>query len=620
MWPRYCVNCGAPLPREDEVSPDAGLGLRCAECEHSNHVAPNLWASGVLLAEGDAGHEVLLVQRRADVARYAGSFALPAKELEFRDDARGAAVRSLWRDAGLKVETLGVLDVISETDSAGEPTLTTWFLVRGKGGDPRPGGEVEEARFFSLDALPDLPPTERLVLDQLRRSLATSDEQATTDLAVRLHRRKQRYRELLEAYTNELMRSAWINDLHNRLGALEGDAAEITREAAEQLATRAEVDEVRVWLPGPPDRCDTCPWAERCPQARCLHLVTGVRGQTPGEVAPSGDSGAGTDSSEFRPEEERIPLFEGVPAADVFLRNQPVRAELPGAGATPHHFEGFPIDSGASKGVLALISRTRMDPNARRLFEVVARHVASLVRNASLVNNLRTANQVKLGFISRMSHELKTPLTAILGYSELLREELQAIDNELGAEGAATIEDSGRKLLGIVESILEIAKLQSGTMRMRLEPLDLLSVVSERLPRWRKKASEREVRINLRCEDDEPHSVSADRGRLHQILDELMDNAIKFSHDRDEVVVELSLSSDEVACSILDRGIGVAPADHERIFDPFQQVSEKIHLDYGGLGNGLALANSLIALQGGRIAIESQLGEGSRLTIWLPKQ
>src|SRR5690606_9977015 len=123
--------------------------------------------------------------------------------------------------------------------------------------------------------------------------------------------------------------------------------------------------------------------------------------------------------------EQRIPLLRGTPAADVALKNAPDQAELPGAGAQPLRFDGFPLDVGNSvAGVLGLTSRTPLDANARRLFEVVARHVGALVRTARLVEDLQAANNVKRSFIARLSHELKTPRTAILGFAELLREEL----------------------------------------------------------------------------------------------------------------------------------------------------------------------------------------------------
>ncbi|MGE0712573.1 MAG: ATP-binding protein [Planctomycetota bacterium] len=620
MWPRYCSSCGAPLPRADEAARGAGLGLLCVECGERHDLSPRLWSAGVLLRDGEQGPEVLLVRRRADADRHPGSYSIPAKLVEWRDDARASAQRAVWREAGLKVEPADVIDALAETDATGQPTITTWYRVNGPGDEPRPGGEVEEAQFFPLAQLPDLPPTDRLVMDLVRRDPGDQGQDSTADLSVRLHRRQERYRELLEAYTHELMRSAWINDLQVRLSSLEGAEA-VTREAAEQLATRAEVDEVRMWLPGPPDRCDHCPWAERCSQSGCLHLVASVlskREPDPTQERSPADSSLQTDSSERPPEEQRIPFIQGVPAADVALKNTALRAELPGTGVTPHRFEGFPLDLGGDKGVLGLISRHPMDPNARRLFELVARHVASLVRNAQLVSHLRAANEVKLGFISRMSHELKTPLTAILGYSELLREELLAADDPLGADGAATIEESGRKLLGIVESILEIAKLQSGTIRLRCAELDLLSVIEERLPRWRKQGSAKELELELLCPEGEPTPVWADRERLHQILDELLDNALKFSHDRGRVRIELIPGEGAVTCIVTDQGIGIAPADHERIFEPFQQVSEKTHLDYGGLGIGLALVKSLVALHGGRVKVESQLGDGARFTFTLP--
>jgi len=263
------------------------------------------------------------------------------------------------------------------------------------------------------------------------------------DLERRLDRRRENYRGLLELYTNELMRGAWVNELLLALSKTDGARA-VAVQAATHLATQRDVDEVRVWLPGPPDRCEVCPWAQQCSRDRCLHLVAHA-GKKPSETA------------EAPPQDElRIPFSRGLPAADTALKNALHQAELPGAGARPARFEGFPLDVGAAHpGTLGLIAPVPLDQNARRLFEIVARHVSALVRNARLVSDLQSANKAKSAFIARMSHELKTPLTAILGFSELLREERAAAGDELGADGAATIESSGRQLLGIVESILE---------------------------------------------------------------------------------------------------------------------------------------------------------------------
>lgn len=595
MWPRYCSRCGSPLPRGDERG-RASTGPICPECNTKSEIRPEVWVAGLVTREGEGGPEVLLIRRQPDFETGGGLYALPGVRLEHREDVREVLTRAFWNQVGLRATVGACID--AHTDLLGDRRLlTTWFKVAANSSSPTPGAEAEEAGFFPISRLPELVlPSERLVIE---RQESVSDD-AEVDLPARLQQRKRRYRELLEAYTNELMRSAWINDLHLRLSRLETPEA-IARLAAEQLVSRSEVDLVRVWFPGPPDRCGECPWASRCPQRGCLHLLTSAAA-TPEE---------GHEPQPIRPEEERVPMIRGIPAADVALKDHPLRAELPGAGATPDRFEGFPLPyGGSSSGVLGLVSRTPMDPNARRLFEVVARHIATLFRNARLVDDLRSANEVKLGFISRMSHELKTPLTAILGYSELLRDELEAEGNDMGAEGAATIQASGRRLLEIVESILELAKLQSGTVRLRLEPLELGDLIEERVPRWAKQGRERNQEVVF--ERGGPAQVEGDRSRVRQIMDALVENALKFGGDDSTISITVESNEDAVVCSVEDKGIGVPAEALERIFEPFHQVSEKIHLDYGGLGLGLALVKDLVQQMGGQVGVESHLGEGSR--------
>jgi len=170
------------------------------------------------------------------------------------------------------------------------------------------------------------------------------------------------------------------------------------------------------------------------------------------------------------------------------------------------------------------------------------------------------------------------------------------------------------------KSILEIARLQSGTVRFRSERLSLVELVEARLPRHRKAAEARRVTIALDDSDSDEHGLTvwADRRRVNQILDHLLDNALKFTREGSEVRVSLSSEGERVTCAIQDQGIGIALEHQRLIFEPFQQVSEKIHLDYGGLGIGLALVRALVEQQGGRVRVKSLLNAGATFTFSLP--
>ncbi|MBX3470676.1 MAG: NUDIX domain-containing protein [Planctomycetes bacterium] len=610
MQVRFCPTCGCPLGREIPRSQAAV----CPECGARTDPRSSASVGGLLVR----GERVLLVRRRPTAATGPGLYCLPGRVVHWGEDAREAVVRAFSEQAGLEVEVEAAYDVHSSLHDPDDPTVGTWFRVRPvNAAEPVAGGDVDLAGWFALDQLPALAfPTEGLVLERLAHELGSDDGAASTgeaqrsDLVARLAARRQKYRDLLEAYTNELMRGAWVNELHLRLSS-ESSPTAIGGLAAEHLAGRREVEQVKVWYPGPPDRCDTCPWSDRCPRDQCLHLVASARG-APLDEAPQGAAPAG-------PREQRVPLLRGTPAADVALKNAPGQAELPGAGAQPLRFDGFPLDVGdPTPGVLGLMSRTPLDANARRLFEVVARHVGALVRNARLVEDLQAANNVKRSFIARLSHELKTPLTAILGFAELLREELVAADQPHLADGAVTIEQSGRKLLDMVESILEIAKLESGAVNLDFERVNLVEVAQERLALLQPRAADKGLRTAFSAPEDGAVTVWADRRRVRQVLDQLLSNAVKFT-SAGEVGLTVLLGDEDVTCEVRDSGIGIGAEHLRSVFDAFHQISEAIHIEYGGLGIGLAMAKVLVERMGGRIWVESHPGQGSRFFFTLPR-
>ena len=616
---RFCPSCGAPL----SVSRRAGTQV-CPECDLKVGLRPAAMVAGLLVRRGPEGPEVLLV-RRSVSAGGDGLYALPATEVQWGEEAREAVVRAVRRQAGVETEVIQAYDVHSNFHQPERLSVGAWFRLALQGAEPaRPvaGETADQVGWFPFQRLPALAfQNDRIVLERLGQELQEGEgieslRTAVAELTARLNRRRRRYRDLLEAYSNELMRGAWINELHVRLSE-KGSPREIAEVAAEHIAHRREVDEVRVWFPGPPDRCDHCPWADRCPRVQCLHLITVASGPA---NDPESTGYTARSLVTLAPEEERIALLRGVPAADVALQAAPIQAELPGAGAQPVRFQGFPLDvAGSLPGVLGLVSREPIDANARRLYEVVARHVGTLVRNAQLVTDLRASDDVKRSFIARLSHELKTPLTAILSFSELLREELSAEGNKDYAEGASQIEQQGRKLLGIVETILEIAKLESGTVLLEPQRVNLADLIEERLPPFRERAAEKDLPVELLPPRDRAATVVwADPRRVRQTLDQLLSNAVKFTK-RGAITVELVPAEDEVTCRIKDTGIGIPAQHHRSVFDPFHQVSDSIHLEYGGLGLGLALAKVLVELQSGRIGVESQPGVGSTFWFALPR-
>ena len=227
------------------------------------------------------------------------------------------------------------------------------------------------------------------------------------------------------------------------------------------------------------------------------------------------------------------------------------------------------------------------------------------------------ANQAKSQFLATMSHELRTPLNAIGGYTELL---------ELGIHGPVTEEQSHalqriqlaqRHLLGLINDLLNYAKLEAGRVEYRIIEVDVCATVEEVLSLLSPQAFDR--RISSNCEDCGEIHARADRERLQQIFFNLVSNAVKFSDPGDSVRVECSTEDSRVIVRVIDTGRGIPPEKLETIFDPFVQVTPNLSTDgAGGAGLGLAISRELARGMSGDLVAESTLDVGSTFTLTLP--
>jgi signal transduction histidine kinase/CheY-like chemotaxis protein len=247
---------------------------------------------------------------------------------------------------------------------------------------------------------------------------------------------------------------------------------------------------------------------------------------------------------------------------------------------------------------------------------VVAEQAALSERLAATVEALRGASQAKSDFLASMSHELRTPLSAIIGFSELMRSEPAAGQGQVTVplEWVEHINASGEHLLGLINDVLDLTKVEAGRIDLQKEELDVRAAVSEAIEGVRPLADRR--RQTLR-QDASPAWVVADRGRLRQILYNLLSNAIKFTPEGGSIGVEVATADAEVRISVVDTGVGIAADDQARVFDEFSQVGD-IAAREGGTGLGLALTRRLVEAHGGQIELESTLGHGSRFTVVLP--
>jgi len=224
------------------------------------------------------------------------------------------------------------------------------------------------------------------------------------------------------------------------------------------------------------------------------------------------------------------------------------------------------------------------------------------------------ANGAKSEFLSRMSHELRTPLNAVIGFGQLL--ELDDLDPRQ-REGVEQILKAGRHLLDLINEVLDISRIESGTMSMSIEPVHLGSVLAEALSLIRPLADEAEVRLVADPSESPNLHVLADQQRLKQVLINLLSNAVKYNRRGGEISVRCNeLPEKRVEVAIADTGHGMTAEQVERLFDPFDRLGAE-RSDVEGTGLGLSLSQGLIDAMGGTIAAESVPGTGTTMRVEL---
>ncbi len=281
--------------------------------------------------------------------------------------------------------------------------------------------------------------------------------------------------------------------------------------------------------------------------------------------------------------------------------------------------------------VLLSPARTLFADEDRDLLIALGRHAVSLVERrealaaqeeltvqlATTVDALRSASQAKSDFLASMSHELRTPLNAIIGFSDLMRNETADEEGNVRVplEWVEHIHRGGTHLVELVNDVLDLAKVEAGRLELDRGPVDLQAAAVESVAGLRPLADRKHQTIEVAL----PPSVTvhADRGRVRQILYNLLSNAIKFTPDGGRIVVEGRQVGDGYELAVVDTGIGIAPEDQAAVFEEFRQVGQGAARTEG-TGLGLALTRRLVEAHGGRISVESMLGEGSRFAVVLP--
>jgi signal transduction histidine kinase len=283
------------------------------------------------------------------------------------------------------------------------------------------------------------------------------------------------------------------------------------------------------------------------------------------------------------------------------------------------------LSSEGSLGALVLQRRQpgEFPPQVVSLMQSFADQSAIALENARLFNEiaqksreLEIASQHKSQFVANMSHELRTPLAAILGYAELIQEGFYDPQGPKSLDALTRIRSNGKHLLGLINTVLDIAKIESGQFTLNITEYAIESVVETVRAATESLAQNKNLTLTTSVEESLPVGLG-DEQRLTQVLLNLVGNAIKFT-DAGEVSIAAGARNGHFAVSVTDTGPGIPLDQQDRIFEQFHQVDSSNTKAKGGTGLGLAIARQIVAMHGGRIWVESTLGEGSNFQMELP--
>jgi signal transduction histidine kinase len=257
------------------------------------------------------------------------------------------------------------------------------------------------------------------------------------------------------------------------------------------------------------------------------------------------------------------------------------------------------------------------------LLQTFATQSALAIQNARLFREIESkgreleiASKHKSDFLANMSHELRTPLNAILGYTELILDKIYGDVPETIQEVLERVEKNGRHLLGLINDVLDLSKIEAGQLVLSLDDYSMKEVVHTVVTSVESLAAEKNLELKVSVSPEVAHG-KGDQQRISQVFLNLVGNAIKFT-EAGEVRIEATASNDTFVLSVSDTGPGLSEADQQRVFEEFHQVDGSSTRKKGGTGLGLSIAKRIVEMHGGRIWVESTVGKGSTFWFTLP--
>jgi two-component system, cell cycle sensor histidine kinase PleC len=228
------------------------------------------------------------------------------------------------------------------------------------------------------------------------------------------------------------------------------------------------------------------------------------------------------------------------------------------------------------------------------------------------------ASNAKSAFIANMSHELRTPLNAIIGFSDLLGTDKLRINPEKSLQYAGYINQAALHLLAVINSILDISKIQAGKLEVELAPLDFTKILDPCILLSETKAKEKQIIVTRSIQQDMP-LLMADSLRLKQILINLLSNAVKFTPEGGKVHIEAGVKDARFALiSVIDSGAGMEPEEIKTALRPFGQIETGLNRRNDGTGLGLPIALALAQMHGGKLNVASSKGHGTKIELLIP--